>query len=258
MVSRALATVREIISRPMPEPLSITRTIGSWWSETRTRHSFSSVTRQLLSKLWEFVRDSTPHRKKQRYGDADYDWERRVNTTSATVNWRDRLLGLFLSPYQPTEPTLFHEMLDALQLDFSQFTFIDIGSGKGRTLLMASDYSFKQILGVEIIPELHAAAVSNIAAYKSEAQKTFAIESRCEDARSFAFPEAPLLVYLFNPLPEQGLKRLLERLQKHIGPVYILYHNPEWHALFSQPAWKKVGGTHQYSVFQHLSEGSGK
>ena len=61
----------------------------------------------------EFVRDSLPDRRRLRYGDADYDWEHRVNTTSAAVDWRDRLLGAFHSPYQPTEAALFHEMVAA-------------------------------------------------------------------------------------------------------------------------------------------------
>ena len=52
----------------------------------------------LLRVLAEFVRDSTPERLRQRYGDADYDWDHRVNTTSAAVGWRDRLLGVFHSP----------------------------------------------------------------------------------------------------------------------------------------------------------------
>lgn len=96
-----------------------------------------------LSLLREFALDSLPSRRRQRYGDVDYDWDFRVDTTSANVGWRDRLLGMLHSPYQPTDPALFHEMLDSLKIDFRDFTFIDIGSGKGRTLLMASDYPFR-------------------------------------------------------------------------------------------------------------------
>src|SRR5205823_7471403 len=146
-----------------------------------------------------FVRNSTPKRRKLRYGDADYDWEQHVNTTSATVRWRNRLLGQFLSPYQPTEPALFHEVLSGLAIDFSRFTFIDIGSGKGRTLLMAAEYPFKSIIGVEIVPELHVTAEANIQSYRGESQKCFLVESRCQDARTFDFPAGPLLLYVFNP-----------------------------------------------------------
>jgi SAM-dependent methyltransferase len=237
------------------QELSLSKTIAEWWRETRARKSWTQTARQFASKLWDFVRNSTPQRRKQRYGDADYDWEQRVNTTAATVSVRDRLLGQFLSPYQPTEPSLFHEMLAALEIDFSRFTFIDIGSGKGRTLLMAADYPFKRVIGVEILPELHAAAEANIRSYRSESQKSFSIESRCQDARAFDFPAGPLVLYLFNPLPEASLAELLGRIQRdlveHPREVWVLYHNPEWEHLFVGP-WKKLGGTHQYSVFEHL------
>ena len=76
-----------------------------------------------------------------------YDWDYRVDTTSATVGWRERLLGQFHSAYQPTEPALFKEMMAILKIDFQEFTFIDMGSGKGRVLLMAADYPFRRILG---------------------------------------------------------------------------------------------------------------
>ena len=147
-----------------------------------------SALRRLAALLWEFVRESTPSRRRQRYGDVEYDWDFRVDTTSATVGWRERLLGALHSPYQATEPALFHEMLSHLKIDFRDFTFIDLGSGKGRTLLMAADYPFRRIVGVELLPALNNIAQENIRRYKSESQKCFAVESVCSDAREFVFP----------------------------------------------------------------------
>ena len=136
--------------------ISVLRSARQWWNDVARREGRVAATRQLVIALWEFVRDSTPERRRQRYGDAEYDWEHRVNTTSAAVGWRDRLLGVFHSPYQPTESALFHEMLEALReqihLDFHDFVFVDLGSGKGRTLLMASEYPFRRIVGVELLP----------------------------------------------------------------------------------------------------------
>ncbi len=132
---------------------------SAYWRDCVGHSGMLRGSAEFLSACWEFVRASTPSRLRSRFGDADYDWDYRVNTTSGAVGWRDRLLGVFNSPYQPTEATLFHEMIDALaqqtNIDFSEFTFIDLGSGKGRALLMASDYPFRRILGVELLPALH-------------------------------------------------------------------------------------------------------
>jgi SAM-dependent methyltransferase len=185
----------------------------------------------------------------------EYDWEHRVNTTSGTVGWRERLLGVFLSPYQPTDAALFQEMMDGLAIDFREFTFIDVGSGKGRTLLMASEYPFHRILGVEILPELHHAAEQNIQAYHSATQQCALIESIGMDAREFEFPREALLLYLFNPLPESALREVLLKLERSLAEtpreVWIVYHNPQLDAALAASSFlERAGGTAQYAVYR--------
>src|ERR1700687_1532110 len=188
---------------PNPGP-SLCATVQHWWKESSAHHGFFRTTKRFIVTLWEFFRDSTPSRQRQRYGDVEYDWDFRVDTTSATVGWRVRLLGLFHSPYQPTEPALFREMLASLmrasptlsiaKTDFREFTFIDIGSGKGRALLMAADYPFRRILGIELLPELHRVAKENIGKYKSDSQQCFVIDCVLGDACEFAFPPGPTVL----------------------------------------------------------------
>ncbi|MEP6644202.1 MAG: hypothetical protein ABJA69_06875, partial [Acidobacteriaceae bacterium] len=83
--------------------LSLRGTLRRWWEEQRMHMGFPATLRLLASILWEFVRESTPEQRRQRYGDADFDWEHRVDTTGGAVKWRDRFLGMFHSPYQPTQ-----------------------------------------------------------------------------------------------------------------------------------------------------------
>ena len=226
----------------------------SWWREQAREKGARSASSLLARNLWAFVRESTPERRRQRYGDMEYDWEHRVNTTSGTVGWQARLLGLFHSSYQPTEPTLFREMMASLPIEFDRFTFVDLGSGKGRTLLMASEYPFRKIVGVELIAELHCAAEENIRAYHSATQRCPNIEAVCADACAFPFPAEPLVLYLFNPLPESGMRPLIARLEKSLAenprPVYLLYHNPLLeHVIGERAVFVRVGGTEQYSVY---------
>jgi len=239
-------------------PVSMSRSARRWWNNLAGREGRLAATRKLLVALWEFVRDSTPERRRQRYGDADYDWDHRVNTTSAALSWRDRLLGVFHSPYQPTEADLFREMIEALReqthLDFRDFAFIDLGSGKGRTLLMASDYPFRRIIGVELLPALHQAARENLSKYRSASQKCFALEAICSDATEFSFPAEPIVLYLFNPFPESGLRRAIANLEQslrdHPRAAYVLYHNPLLEPVLSESAtFSKIGGTHQYAIY---------
>jgi SAM-dependent methyltransferase len=228
--------------------------IQAWWKEITEHEGCLFALRRLAKTLWEFGRDSAPSRRRQRYGDMDFDWDYRVDTTSATVGWQDRLLGMFHSPYQPTEPALFREMMAVLEIDFRQFTFIDIGSGKGRALLLAAEYPFRRIVGIELLPELHRIAQGNISKYKSESQQCSEIEVLCADARDFRFPPDASVVYLFNPLPELGLRQLLGNLESSLRqnprPVFVLYHNPLLETVLGKVLWlEKIGGSRQFSLF---------
>jgi SAM-dependent methyltransferase len=238
-------------------------TIRQWWNENSSRDGFFSTSRRFVSTLWEFVRESTPSRRRQRYGDVEYDWDFRVDTTGATVGWRDRLLGQFHSPYQPTEPALFREMLDRLieanpKIDFREFTFVDIGSGKGRALLMAADYPFRRVVGIELLPRLHRVAKENVGKYKSNSQQCFRIDCVLGDACDFPFPPEPTVLYLFNPLPGSGLAKMISNLEgslrEHPRPVFVLYHNPLLEAVLTRSTvLQKIAGTQQYSIFGSAS-----
>jgi SAM-dependent methyltransferase len=234
-----------------PTP-SVVRSARRWFGERVSRLGFAQASSEFIHEMWEFLRDSTPERKRQRYGDVDYDWEHRVDTTSATVGWRDRLLGVFHSPYMPTEPVIFREMIEGLGLDYARLTFIDLGSGKGRALLMASEYPFRRIIGVEILPELHRVASENVEKFAKRQGRP--IEPICGDAREFVFPPEPLLLYLFNPLPEAGLKRVMENLERSVAEspreIWVVYHNPLLEqVLAGSGRLRKAGGTAQYVVY---------
>lgn len=238
----------------LKENLSLSRVVRDWWREGQARAGFWRTLKVFVSEMVYFLRDSTPARQRQRYGDIDFDWEHRVDTTSATVGFRARLLGTFHSLYQATEPNTFHEMMAALPIDFRQFTFIDLGSGKGRTLLMASAYPFAKIMGVELFPQLHRIAEKNIRDYRSDSQKCFSICTVVANAKEFVFPVEPLVLYLFNPFAESVLERVIANLessfQQHPRPLYVVYHNPLLEPVLARSAvLKKLGDYPQYVVY---------
>lgn len=255
--THAAATMRAMEA----DEIRVSRALREWWREGCARAGWVRTSAAFAREIWEFLRDSTPGRRRQRFGDVEFDWEHRVDTTSANVSWRSRLLGHFLSPYQPTDPALFHhlmanELMAALEVDCSKFVFVDLGSGKGRTLLMAAEYPFQKIIGVEVVPELHEIARANIAGYKSGSQMCFDLEAVCADARDYEFPHQPLVLFLFNPLPEAGLRQVMGNLGRsvaeHPRPVVVLYHNPLLEQTLAQCEWlEKTGGTHQYSAYRN-------
>jgi len=235
--------------------ISIGRSLRHYWKRERAGSGRLAAVRELAHVGWDFLRDSLPERKRQRYGDVEYDWEFRVDTTSATVTWRTRLLGHLHSPYQPIEPQLFREIMAALEIEFGEFTFIDIGSGKGRALLLAAEFPFRRVIGIELLPELNSVALANIGKFSREKRACGEVQAVCGDAAEFVFPAVPLVVFLFNPLPEAALRMVIENLEASLReyprPVCVIYASPVFEEIVAGcSALNRIGGTRQYSLFR--------
>ncbi|HUI84854.1 MAG TPA: class I SAM-dependent methyltransferase [Candidatus Binatia bacterium] len=221
----------------------------------RARGFFGAL-RFYASGFVELLRDLTPERRRSRYGDIDFDFEYGVDTTWATVSLRTRVREwLSGGQYQPSEPGLFREILDLLPIAVNDFTFIDLGSGKGRTLLLASSYPFRRIIGIELLGELNAIALRNLARYRNDQQKCFVIESRAGDARDFEFPAEPTVLYLFNPFPRHVLREVLANLHRSqlATPqrVFVIYHHLVYEDILAAQDWLRlIKRTHQFAIYE--------
>jgi hypothetical protein len=96
--------------------------------------------------------------------------------------------------------------------------------------------------------------VENLGKYRGEAQTCFALQSICADATGFVFPSEPMVLYLFNPFPEAGLRHVLESLTQRVRQspraLYLRYHNPRLEPLLmASSSLKTICGTHQYTLF---------
>ena len=101
--------------------------------------------------------------------------------------------NLWSTAYYGVSPSVVNQALAALDLDWPRFTFLDLGSGKGRALLLASRFPFRRVVGVEIVSELNEIAAANILRFSAPWQKCREIEARNEDAAAFEYPDGPLV-----------------------------------------------------------------
>lgn len=269
MDDRDFNLTRSAHAVPTAARFSRWRTFARHWRESVRYFGFWRSLWELANAGWSALLELLPSRRKARFGDLDYDWEHSADTTRSNVGMSTQFLtGLMARPYFATEPWLFEQIMQALALSVQQsaasqslahatlqdFTFIDLGSGKGRVLLMASEYPFKKIIGVEFMPELHHAAQENIAGYSSARQQCRQIEAVCMDARDFQFPPEPLVVYLFNPFSESTFVAVLENLRRSIEqgprPVYVAYRFTEHEKVLAEAGWlEKTAGTEQWVIY---------
>ncbi len=232
----------------------------SWRACRRDRIRNEGVLRAgfaLLQGSLQLARDYLPSRRRMRYGDLDFDWDHRVDTTWSNVPFRTRLRELLIGrQYQPTDSLAFHEIMSQLAINFAEFTFVDLGCGKGRALLLASEYPFCRILGVELLPELCAIARRNVAKCSGEPQRRRTIEIICCDAREFALPNEPLVVFLFDPFPPVILRQVLAKIEQSLQqtprPLWVAYQNPVSEQVLGECAvLRKSAGNLQYAIYRN-------
>jgi len=132
--------------------------------------------------------------------------------------------------YQACDPALFHEVMRQLDIRYEQFLFCDFGSGKGRALLLAANYPFAGIIGIEYVEELHRIAVVNIDKWQNNARTTRNIRSVCADVVDFFIPPDQAVYYFYNPFEEAIMRVVIEKIRRslaeHDRRIYIVYINP--------------------------------
>jgi SAM-dependent methyltransferase len=129
--------------------------------------------------------------------------------------------------YLPSPARVTRWMLDQLGVEHADFTFVDLGCGKGRVLLVASEYPFRRIVGVEISPQLAAIARSNLDLYRPRARACQDVEVINTDATQLAFPDGNLWLHLYHPfepvVTEAVLAQLEQALQRQPRRAVVAY-----------------------------------
>jgi SAM-dependent methyltransferase len=86
--------------------------------------------------------------------------------------------------YWATPASQFREMIASLPMTPNVTTFVDLGCGKGRVLLLALQAGFREVVGVEISDILVTAARTNVGMGRRRLKTAAPCEVICADAAS--------------------------------------------------------------------------
>ncbi|MBW8828574.1 MAG: class I SAM-dependent methyltransferase [Burkholderiales bacterium] len=155
----------------------------------------------------------------------DFDRRHRTDTGGLEPLWKLSIRSpnaVFGERYQATGEEELLAALEFLGEDFRNFTFIDLGCGKGRTLMVAAKKGFRRVIGVEFAEELVEIATRNLARH----QAPNVIVSHA-DAADFVFPEGNMVLYLYNPFSEEVLRKVISNLRATaLNKLYLIYKTP--------------------------------
>jgi len=138
------------------------------------------------------------------------------------------------SRYEAVSFYMLEKLLSAFQKVSGLASVIDLGSGKGRVLMVAPHFGFTDITGIDFAKELCEQAIANM----KEKQKYFpwikwqVIHENVED---YDIRSQDSVFFMFNPFTEIVLKRFLEKIDQscHKFPrsIYFLYASPQYQQL---------------------------
>jgi len=152
--------------------------------------------------------------------------------------------------YYGVAPSVFHALLKRWQktrpaAPLSETTFVDLGAGMGRALLLASTLDFKAAVGVELHPRLVSIARRNARLWRQAGLARSPLRIAEADAVEFPLPRGPVVAFLFNPFGAPVLRRLLRSWKSTArqgpGEIDLLYVNYEQEAVLqADPDWRRL------------------
>lgn len=196
------------------------------------------------------LQEQTPFERARVQAGKDYDREHNVDTIrtrenehTADVNSENWAQG---TGYGVSPPQTVRRAIEMLPFDnFEDFVFIDMGSGKCRVPMVATEYPFKACIGVEYDPALHATAEKNLKSFTSTRQKCMDLQAHCADAVTYPLPDDPVVLYFGHPFGGEVLdgmlKNIKQSLEQNPRPFYIIYYDPICHKAYKSYGFKPIG-----------------
>ncbi len=180
--------------------------------------------------------------------DRSFDREHGVDTAGTIaieeLDASDDLRGR-AERYEAADPEFFNYMLDRSGLTRrDEYLFVDLGSGKGRGLLLAALAGFRRVIGVELDLDLHTVARGNIEIFRKQ-HPDVDFTTVNEDATKFAFPPLPFVLFLNNPFDAHILEKVLnnlETMRERSGQdVLLLYmHSNHQDLVRQREGWEEL------------------
>jgi SAM-dependent methyltransferase len=134
--------------------------------------------------------------------------------------------------FQSSRPTPFRKVIRSIHAPAGS-VFVDIGSGKGRMLLIASELGFKKVIGLEFVPSLCDVARRNVALLNAKGRLKAPVEIYNVDAVTYAFTGEENVFYFSNPFDAVLMRRCLDNigasLALHPRKAWLVYMNPQEH-----------------------------
>jgi len=175
-----------------------------------------------------------------------HPFDRRYGVETSGLIWGERLgtgerREIWATGYYGISPSVLWQAMDRMGLEWPRLTFVDIGCGKGRAVMLALRHPFRRVIGVELSRELVRVAVENVERLSAVWRTDAPCDVIAGDATTTELPSGPLLLYLYHPFAAPVMTEFLAHVKASLEleprEMYLLYVNPEMDDLLRRCEW---------------------
>lgn len=189
-------------------------------------------------------------------------FDRKHNVTTQAVLFLSDLdpeavgdAGAHATHYQAVPVADFHALIRCVPHEaIVRSSFVDIGAGMGRAVLLASTYPFRSVRGIEISPGLCEVAGENVRDATELRRACSDVAVVHDDARLWNYPTGDVVAFMYNPFDGEGVAAALGALlhRRDAGETWLLYHTPVERILIEHDRrWNIVAETSSGVVYRY-------
>lgn len=187
-------------------------------------------------------------RKLYNVWDRGHPFDRRFGVDTLGIVAADQItehkhLAAQILYYIGSQPSIVRRALATLGV-VEDYTLLDFGCGKGRAAIVASEFPFRQVIGVELSPVLAAKAQANVAIIAKKFPERPGIAIFNANVLEVALPSGKLAIFAYNPFGAEILTGVVKRLEAALAAdtphIFFVYVNSK-HAdvLDASPAFQR-------------------
>lgn len=210
------------------DPMSAIRILGKnpiqWFYASLRRYGLG----QTIAIMWSVVVDA---RFDPKYGT---DTARRIPREE--IETRSENIVHCVN-YGASKELPFRKLMSRLNLP-KDGVFVDLGSGKGRALMLAAKYGFRKVIGIEFSGALCAAARDNLQKFLRKFPSRSKIEVIESDVTKYEFGDDETVFFMLDPFNAPVLTQVLQNIRASVErnprKIWLIYSVPRERHIIDQ------------------------
>jgi SAM-dependent methyltransferase len=139
-------------------------------------------------------------------------------------------LATKINPYGASQASIIRKGIESLGY-INDYTFIDLGCGKGRAMLVGGEFPFLSVIGIELSNKLAEIATRNVRIIETRFPHRTKTKVFNANALEFDYPAGNIVIYFYHSFGRELLAEMISKIKAglqsgHFTHLFFVYYNP--------------------------------